>query len=92
MSEQFVGVAGHAQHGQMRRGRQFGSGLVLHENRMPSATCAEGIFVGGGRNLPGAAGVPFGAAKVEESEVGFFLAERAGVGSQGQFGVCMGEL
>ena len=40
----------------------------------------------------GAAGVPFGAAKIEETEVCFLLAEGVGVDAQGQFGVGVTQL
>jgi hypothetical protein len=37
--------------------------------------------------IVGAAGVPFCVAKVEEAEVGFFLAESVGIDAKGQLGV-----
>ncbi len=36
--------------------------------------------------------MPFGAAKVEETEVGFLLTQRVGVYPKRQLGVCVAEL
>jgi hypothetical protein len=41
---------------------------------------------------PGAAGVPSGAAKVEEAQVGFLFPECVRVDAKGQLGVCVAEL
>jgi len=49
-------------------------------------------LVSGDLHVLGAAGVPFGAAKVEEAEVGFFLWERVSVYAEREFGVCVAEL
>ncbi len=70
-----------------REGRQFESGLVLQQTRAPSRCYAAGLFRFGGRRGLGAAGVPSGAAKIEEADVRFFFLHGVGVDAQGQFGV-----
>ena len=40
----------------------------------------------------GAAGVPFGAAKIEEAEVGFFFAKRVSIDTKSQFWVRVAQL
>ena len=49
------------------------SGLVLQHSRAPSRSCAKGLFVGNDRTVLGAAGVPSGAVKVQETQVGFLF-------------------
>ena len=36
--------------------------------------------------------MPFGAAKVKETQVSFFFTKSVGVGAQGEFGVSVSEL
>ena len=51
-----------------------------------------GLSRGGDRSELGAAGVPFGAAEVEEAEVGLLLPHGMGVDPEGERGVRMAEL
>ncbi len=75
-----------------REGRRSESGLVLHLFKAPSRSCARGLCSLSSSLIVGAAGVPFRAAKVEESEVCFLLAERVGVDAKGQLGVGVTQL
>ena len=57
MSEQFVGASGHAQHVRRRPGRQFESGLVLHQVIARQGLSCRGNFILGQVNNPG--GYPY---------------------------------
>jgi len=65
---------------------------VLQETRAPSRCCAAGLSRSGGRRKLGAAGVPSGAAEIEESEIRLLLAHGMGVDPEGEGGVRMAEL
>ncbi len=68
-------------------GRRFEPGLALQHSRAPSRCYAEGLFVGSDRMLLGAAGVPFGVAEIEETQIRFLFAKRVRIDAEGQSGV-----
>ena len=72
-----------------REGRRFESGLALQQFRAPSRCYAVGLRCVCGLVLTGAAGVPFGAAEVEEVRVRFLLAQSMGVHAECHLGVCV---
>ncbi|MFP6579092.1 MAG: hypothetical protein VCC02_04735 [Myxococcota bacterium] len=59
---------------------------------MPSVTKARGHFRLGYGSRLGAAGVPFGAAKIEEAEVGFFFSKDVRIDPKRHFGIPVAEL
>ncbi len=65
---------------------------MLQHSRAPSRCYAEGLSVGCNRSALGAAGVPSGAAKVEEAEVRLFFPEGVSVDAKGQLGVRVAQL
>jgi hypothetical protein len=65
---------------------------VLQHSRAPSRSYAEGLSVCGECSALGAAWVPFGAAEIEEAEIGFLFPECVSVDSKRQLRVRATEL